>query len=143
MSNNPFRNAFAEAVVAEIKMMSERRPDKYSSNFRVLDYEEACKAALKASTAFQEEIRKISQENEEYLEDTLESMQETHATIKTISTAIEEYQANVNTRLAVLENDVPSRWTWLLFFISTSLVYALGFWALKHVCVPNVRFLIA
>ena len=54
-----FRTALAEAVVAEVKMMSHPAPSKYASNFRMIEYEELRKAAVNASTGLQGEIRKM------------------------------------------------------------------------------------
>ena len=133
-----FRTAFAEAVVAEIKMMSQRAPDKYASSFRILDYEELRKAAVKASTGLQSEIRKMLEENEEYLEETLESMQETHATINNLATTIHDYQRDMNHRMTHLEKNVSKNNTAnLLAFSFLLLIYAAAFWAFKHIYFPN------
>lgn len=133
-----FRTAFAEAVVAEVKMMSHPAPSKYASNFNMLQYEELRKAAVKASTGLQGEIRKMLEENEEYLEDSLESMQETHATINNLAVTIHDYQRDMNHRMSHLEKNVSKNNTAnLLAFSFLLLIYAFIFWAFKRIYFPD------
>lgn len=133
-----FRTAFAEAVVAEVKMMSHPAPSKYASNFRMLEYEELRKAAVNASTGLQGEIRKMLEDNEEYLEETLESMQETHATINNLRLTIHDYQRDMNDRVTHLEKRVSKNNTAnLLAFSFLLLIYAFIFWGFKRIYFPD------
>ena len=78
------------------------------------------------------------EENEEYLEETLESMQETHATINNLRLAIHDYQRDMNHRMTHLEKNVSKNNTAnLLAFSFLLLIYAFIFWAFKRIYFPN------
>jgi hypothetical protein len=133
-----FHNTFVAAIKAEFMMMNQPAPHKYSTNYKLHEYQELQRRTLHASTQLKEKIENMIEkgttENDDHLQNTLESIQKTYTAITELSTIIEEYQCDIHRRLAILEDHAHNqRIAPVIILWGITLIYIFFYFIQKYV----------